>query len=145
MHRLLAVTAAAILALSAESALAQRGPDIEAWFAQADVHHTGAIKRADFAASRVSRFQQLDRNHDGYLDEADFPQGLGMFRPKAARIGRMLAMFDTDHDDRISLNEFIAGSMHLFDEADTNHDGVLTLAEARAAQARFKAMLGGGR
>ena len=122
-------------------AAAQEGSNLERAFAQADLNHDGVVTRAEFQSSREARFRTLDRNRDGYLSADDLPKGLGLFRPNAARVTQMLALFDTDHDGRISLAEFVAGSMRLFDQTDVNHDGVLTRAEANAAAARLKAAL----
>jgi hypothetical protein len=126
-------------------AMAQAVPDLDKVFAQADLNHDGIVTRAEFQKSRAARFRQLDFNHDDYLSQADIPPGLNLIHPNTARIAQMLAQFDTDHDGRVSLAEFIAGSMRLFDEADTTHDGILTKAEASAATARFKAALNQGR
>ena len=135
------LTIAAILTVAASTAFAQEGRNIEKAFAQADLNHDGVVTRAEFQSSRAARFRQLDRNHDGFLSQDDMPKGLGLFRPNGARITQMLELFDTDHDGRISLQEFIAGSMRLFDQADANHDGVLTRAEAATAAAGIKAVL----
>jgi hypothetical protein len=44
-------------------------PDpFEAWFAQADANHDGAIDRAAFRADAARFFKQLDTNGDGVID-----------------------------------------------------------------------------
>lgn len=44
-------------------------PDpFEAWFAQADTNHDGAIDRAEFRADAARFFKQLDANGDGVID-----------------------------------------------------------------------------
>ena len=130
----------ALLASGAFPALAQGG-NLAKMFDRADLNHDGVVTRAEFAASRTARFQALDRNHDGYLTREDVPPMAVLLRPDAAKMMDALAPFDTDHDGRISLAEFVAGSMRLFDQADANHNGVLTRAEAAAAATRIKAEL----
>jgi Ca2+-binding EF-hand superfamily protein len=44
-------------------------PDpFEAWFAQADTNHDGAIDRAEFRADAARFFKRLDANGDGVID-----------------------------------------------------------------------------
>jgi Ca2+-binding EF-hand superfamily protein len=50
---------------------------------------------------------------------------------------RYLRSLDTNHDGRISREEYLAGSKKRFAKADTNHDGVISPQEAKAAKARM--------
>ena len=50
---------------------------------------------------------------------------------------RYLRSLDTNHDGRISREEYLVGSKKRFAKADTNHDGVISPQEAKAAKARM--------
>jgi Ca2+-binding EF-hand superfamily protein len=130
---------AALVALSAYAvAQAQAAPTPQELFARADLNHDGVLTRAEFQASRVSRFHALDRNGDGYLSLADLPGPARLLSPGAPRLRGLLNAFDTDRDGRVSLDEFIAGSMRLFDAADTNRTGAVTLDQFRRAAAALQ-------
>jgi Ca2+-binding EF-hand superfamily protein len=47
---------------------------------------------------------------------------------------QMLQSLDTNHDGKVSLEEFRAPQIALFNRIDTNHDGVVTPQEYQAAQ-----------
>ena len=123
----LSILCLALLATSA-GAEVRLGPDPAAAFALADANHDGVVTRAEFRASREARFQALDRNHDGVLTLDDLPMVSG-FRPGAARLEHQLMSFDLDGDGKVSLAEFIDGSMRLFDRLDATHKGFVTLAQ----------------
>jgi len=53
----------------------------------------------------------------------------------AAFARRLLLQSDSDHDGRLSLAESLAGTDAAFASMDTNHDGVVTPDERRAALA----------
>lgn len=132
--------------LAATPVAAQDFGRFDRMFDRLDTNHDGAISRAEFQASRHARFLALDRDHDGFLTPADAPPRLAAF--VAGRSGAFeaaLRRFDTDHDGRVSEAEFVNASMTLFDEADANHDGVLTREEARGLAARLRAETEGRR
>ena len=78
-------------------------------------------------ASRV--FNLADRNHDGYVDAAEFKtiqQAAPMF--KEAEV----AYFDENHDGRISRGEFVNKPNPLFARYDRNGDCKVTQEELKA-------------
>jgi hypothetical protein len=82
-----------------------------------------ALSRTDFTTMVTRRFEQLDVNHDLYLDKAELP----------VRHHDIIAAFDTNGDGKVSKDEFIKGSLARFDAADRNQDQVLTGEERRSA------------
>jgi Ca2+-binding EF-hand superfamily protein len=139
MRKTLTGLSAVFLLISTASASAQDSQRLDRLFDQLDTNHDGLITRAEFEASRHSRFLTLDRNHDGFLSPAHFPRLVGFARRRLDALGAAISRFDLDHDGRVSEAEFVRFSLALFDEADTNHDGVLTRAEAQAAAMRLRA------
>ncbi len=133
--RISILIATATVALLATQAHAQT-IDLLSGFARLDLNHDGVITRDEFIASRHSRFQALDRNGDRFLTVADIP-AMASFMPQASEARAMLARCDLDHDGRVSEAEFVACSLAMFDGADLNHDGALTLSEARLARRLF--------
>jgi Ca2+-binding EF-hand superfamily protein len=107
-------------------------------FEHADANHDGNITRAEYVAARAAKFDELDRNHDGFLTEADFPRLKKAGGERAEKFQAMLQKLDTDHDGKVSRDEFANGGGTLFDMADTNHDGVVDKAELQQAVERMK-------
>jgi Ca2+-binding EF-hand superfamily protein len=100
----------------------------------ADANHDGNITRAELTSFRASNFNRLDRNGDGVLTRNDIPAMAARLNPDID-FDRLIAQFDSNGDGRVSRNEFVNGPSVYFDQADTNHDNVLTRAERNAALA----------
>lgn len=133
-----AVLALTVCGLAAAPASAQSpGSDAEKRLAQADANGDGNITLEEVAASRTAMFIRLDRNEDGIVDAADRPRGFGGRRFDDA-LTRVLAQFDANGDDRLTLTEMVDAPMPMFTAGDTDNDGVLT-AEERAALAAQRA------
>jgi Ca2+-binding EF-hand superfamily protein len=116
-------------------------PDPGRMFARADLDGDGVVTRAEFEESRRARFAELDRNHDGYLDHRDLPRPVAAFGRGDGPLSQEIAVFDLDHDGRISFREFFEGSLWAFDMADRRHDGRVDRAEAQAFAAIVRARL----
>ena len=109
-------------------------------FADADANGDGTITREEFAAARARSFDKLDRDGDGVVRKGDFSR-LAKFKPDAAqRLQRMIDAADSNHDGKVTRDEFAAAPAPMFDRADTNGDGVLSKAEADAARSALAAM-----
>lgn len=104
----------------------------------ADSNHDGVVERAEFIAYRASNFSRLDRNGNGVLEESDIPTFL-RGRGGPIDFAAMKVQFDANHDGVISRQEFVYGPTPVFDLADANHDGRVTLAELQAAATRARA------
>ena len=105
---------------------------------------------------RATIFDRLDANHDGNISRQEFMAGRGQVRQERVTImrdgagapgqmrmhrmgtgagiggfGRLFDMADANHDGRVSLAEAQAAALAHFDRADTNHDGKITPDERR--------------
>lgn len=124
------VTTAAVLLLSSCVVLAQgrEGPALE----QADADHDGKVTKQEYVDARAGQFSRMDRNGDGFIDDADSREGANPRgqRAAAALRGRM----DSNGDGKISKDEFINAPTMLFDKFDANKDGVLDAKELEAAR-----------
>jgi hypothetical protein len=122
-------------------------------FDRLDADHDGKITLAE-AASRHTKarsakstrrggsalFAHADANKDGVITRAEFDaataSGKVKLRHAAMRGSQIVRMFDTadlNHDGRLSLDEAQKGALAKFDAADLNRDGVLTPVERRQA------------
>jgi len=136
VSRLLLTLAAG--ALIATPAAAQRFGDPAAAFDNADADRNGVITRAEFAASRMTRFNQMDRNHDGAVSKADFKR-IARFRPEAAgRLDALIAQADANRDGKATRAEMAAAPMPIFDRADANKDGGVDKDELAAIRSALK-------
>jgi Ca2+-binding EF-hand superfamily protein len=116
--------------------------------------------RADVQARVQRMFARLDANRDGFIDKAEadaiktkmagkMQKGAGEGAQKFDR-SRMFDRFDTNHDGMISREEFASAPRpersgmrqagmhrgfggHMFEMADLNKDGRVSLAEAQQA------------
>jgi Ca2+-binding EF-hand superfamily protein len=107
------VATAAVLLLSSCVVLGQgrEGPALE----QADANHDGKVTKQEYVDARAAQFSRMDRNGDGFIDEAD-------------------SRIDSNGDGKISKDEFINAPTMLFDKFDANKDGVLDAKELEAAR-----------
>ena len=100
-------------------------------------------KRAErIAERREHRFEQIDTNNDGQISRAEFDAThaqrvagrdghRGQFRGMrmGALHGRMFDMADANRDGRVTLQEATGAALHHFDMADANKDGQITREE----------------
>ena len=132
--------------------------------AEADAQMTQA--RAKFAERRAERrddrrehrFEQLDTNNDGSLNRAEFDtahakhdarvadrggkhMGKAMHRMGGMHRfgGHMFEMADANKDGRVSLHEAQAAALQHFDTADLNRDGQITREERQQTRQRMRA------
>ena len=124
------VTTAAVLLLSSCIVLAQgrEGPALE----QADADHDGKVSKREYIDARAAQFSRMDRNGDGFIDEADSRAGGNERGQRAAKALR--GRIDSNGDGKISKEEFVNAPTMLFDKFDANKDGVLDATELEAAR-----------
>jgi len=93
-----------------------------------DLDHNGTYTCDEWKEYARRIFNQADRNHDGYLDAAEFKtirQASAVFKEAE------LAYFDDNHDGRISREEFVSKPNPLFARYDRNGDCKVTPAELK--------------
>jgi Ca2+-binding EF-hand superfamily protein len=115
-------------------------------FLALDTDHDGVISAAELANAAIS-LKVLDQNRDGKLTEPEVrPQMQGRggrggepgetAAPTADDIVKTLMAFDKNGDGQLSRDELPERMQGLFDRADTDKNGILTVEEIRkSAQA----------
>jgi Ca2+-binding EF-hand superfamily protein len=136
-------------------------------FDRLDTNHDGQITQAELEAARAARnvtrrvpvnasrrsgssplFVRADANKDGILTRAEFDAAVasGKVKPRhpnmrGAAIARLFDSADTDNDGRVSLGEAQRVALQHFDAADLNHDGTLTPQERRQSRSSARRKL----
>jgi hypothetical protein len=116
-----------------EKRLADRGVfigDRGAMFDRLDANHDGNISRQEFMAGKPElRQERVMIMRDGAPVEGGMHgmRGMGMHRMGMGALGgRMFEQADANRDGRVSLAEAQAMALAHFDKADLNHDGKIT-------------------
>jgi len=101
-------------------------------FDRLDTNHDGSISRQEFMAGqgqvRQERIMVMRGGPDGAPGAAGGHE-MGMHMHAMGGMGlatRLFDMADTNHDGRVSLAEAQAMALAHFDKADVNHDGKIT-------------------
>ena len=109
-----------------------KGPDRAAAFDRLDTNHDGTISRQEFMAAKP----HLEEHRVMVMRDGGMPghPGLeGMHMHAASFGGHLFEMADANHDGRVSLQEATNAALQHFDRADLNHDGKLTPEERQQA------------
>jgi Ca2+-binding EF-hand superfamily protein len=119
----------------------RRTADRSAMFDKLDANHDGSISRQEFMAAQ----SQIHERRVVVMRESGGPEGAGAPGGPDTRMrahgmsmgmgfgGRMFDMADANHDGRVSLAEAQTAALAHFDKADLNHDGKLTPEERQQA------------
>lgn len=112
-------------------------PDRGAIFDRLDTNKDGMISREEFMAGR----HEIREQHVYVMGNGEAPVELGADRARGApgqphvkvmqmhgmgMHGKMFDTADANHDGKVSLKEMTAAALQHFDSADTNHDGKLS-------------------
>jgi hypothetical protein len=137
-------------------------------FARVDANRDGVVTKAEaeavraerrerrgerIAERREDRFDRLDANKDGQLSRAEFDgarelreqrraarPGRMHLRAMRGRLhGRMFEMADANKDGRVTLQEAQAAALSHFDMADANRDGQVSRDERMQMRQRMRA------
>lgn len=124
-------------------------------FDRIDTDKNGSISREEFMAhhdgfggKRIVERRIERMSPDGTKDGAPGKREMRVMMMHKGGLGgdHMIMMSDTDKDGRISQAEAVAGALKMFDQADTNHDGTVTMEERHAAMeawgAKMRARMG---
>ena len=99
-------------------------------FERIDTNNDGSISRAEFDTAHAKRDAMADRNGDGMRDHRRMA---GAMRKMHAGMGgfggHMFETADANKDGRVSLQEAQGAALQRFDTADLNHDGRITREE----------------
>lgn len=111
--------------------------DRSALFDRLDTNHDGAISRQEFMAGKpqVREQRMIIRHADGAAAGQSPMQSMPEMHMHAMGGfgGHLFEMADANHDGRVSLQEAQAAALAHFDRADLNHDGKLTPEEREQA------------
>ena len=106
-------------------------------FERIDVNGDGAITKAEWDAKQAKRQERVaarDHDGDGRADRARAGgHGMGGFG------GHMFDMADANKDGRVTLQEAQAAALQHFNMADTNRDGQITREERKQMHQRMRA------
>jgi Ca2+-binding EF-hand superfamily protein len=142
IHRLLAATLAAAVAMSGPvAAAAPSAAEIERAREQlrvADDDGDGAVTRVEFQAHANAQWAKMDRDRDGYFTRADLP-AYAKSRWDAEPVASLRRRADTNRDGRIARAEFRARHGLSFEIADINRNGAVSKSEMRALDRRIAA------
>lgn len=110
----------------------------DSMFERLDSNRDGSVSRAEWdagAAQREQRMASRDKDGDGRRDW----HGKGMHGGMANFGGHMFEMADTNKDGGVTLQEAQAAALKHFDLADANHDGQITPDERKQLHERMRA------
>jgi Ca2+-binding EF-hand superfamily protein len=99
----------------------------------------GKVQQQRIAALRArfeADFTKLDTNKDGVLSKAEFMVAAPQTSASPPNGAAIVAQLDKNKDGKVTADEYRGPVLGRFDQVDTNHDGVLSDAEKKAAAAR---------
>ncbi len=105
-------------------------PRGEKIFGRIDADKNGKISREEIKPQTAKRFLKVDANADGTVTSAEIDAWLRPLMER--RKARILARMDADKNGDVSKGELDLFIDTLFKEADSDQDGGVSLAEARA-------------
>ena len=106
-------------------------PDRGAMFDKLDKNKDGSISRQEFMSAKPDIHEQrvfVMRDGEGPVDIEGGPgkPHVKIMRMGMGMHGRMFESADANHDGKVSLQEMTNAALQHFDMADANHDGKLT-------------------
>jgi Ca2+-binding EF-hand superfamily protein len=123
-------------------------------FDRLDTNHDGEVTQAELAARPSTRksatgkhrpagsslLARADSNKDGTLTRAEYEAAIASGKIKSRHgnmrgnaLARLFEIADANKDGKVSLEEAQKAALEQFDSADVNHDGVLSPDERRQA------------
>lgn len=105
---------------------------VGAFCARDDLNHDGKVTRAELDQALHQQFAAAAKG--GFLTKDQF-EDMQHSRAEVTS-GRAFARLDTNHDGKLSLQEFAAYAQRTFERMDRNHDGTIT-ADEMSSRRRF--------
>ena len=122
----------------ADMTRAQAQARAEARFARMDANQDGTVDQADRQARRGRAFDRIDTDRNGSISRAEFDAQAAKRGDR--RAGRMdskrqgqRAMMDAARGP-LTRRAFLDRALTMFDKADANRDGTVTVTERKAAR-----------
>ncbi|MFN0190495.1 MAG: EF-hand domain-containing protein [Aestuariivirga sp.] len=133
MRKALKLGALAVLAAAAGTMAAEANepfvPRGERLFALFDTDKNGSMSKPEFLLRAEKRFLRADANSDGAVTAAEIDAQLA--KAIERRRARMMANMDRDKDGSVTREELDKYVEAMFDGADANGDGGVSMDEAR--------------
>lgn len=130
----------------ADMTRAQAQARAEAAFARMDVNQDGTIDQGDRQARRARMFERMDTDRNGSISRAEFDAmhaqrgenraergGKQRMARTAGVAGGKRAMMGAPRGP-VTRQAFVDRALSMFDKADANRDGTVTVAERKAAR-----------
>ena len=93
-----------------------------------------SVSRVAIQQTDKERFTQMDSNKDGFVTAGELSAAAG---PDQA--ARLVGSLDSNKDGKVSLAELDAMMLSMFDRADADRDGIVTVQEQAAMAAAASA------
>ncbi len=124
-------------------------------FDRLDTNHDGVISREEFGAAHADGMGHEHGGPDHDMADPDKGDGHPGGRHASGHRGHdrgerdglvmlILHRADPGHTGTVTRDTFVGAALALFDQADTNHDGILTPAERQAAARAAREQMGAG-
>lgn len=114
-------------------------PDRGAMFDRLDANHDGSISRQEFTSARPMMEKRVVVMNDGKGMAEHGKMGVRMHAMGMRFGGHMFEKADANNDGKVSIQEATNAAAAHFDSADANHDGTLSPEEMRAAHQAMRA------
>ncbi len=125
-----------------EKRMGEKGdmPDRGAMFDRLDSNHDGSISKEEFTSAKpMTMERRVVVMKDGAEVDGHGKMGMRMHRMGMRFGGQMFEKADSNNDGKVSLQEATNAAAAHFDSADANHDGTLSPDEMRAAHQAMRA------
>lgn len=118
--------------VSAQTAAPPQADNGRRRFEEMDANGDGLIQKEELSEERQQYFERMDQNGDGNVTREEMRESFFSALTPERRAERMMRMRDGDLDGKLTHDEF-RGPKEVFDQVDTNSDGIITAEELTTA------------